>query len=153
MRARSNSDPLKSTATGRVRPSTLYFYCTAGDYADIVRDNAIWVSGGVPAPAADTTHGGFPVGAYASSTIPSVVRAGIAQFVAQWYGGFAIVLTHYVAFRIDDGWQPEGHNLMTPGTAAQFGWHWVNPHHNRNMTRSGASRQAVAVHITDHGLF
>jgi hypothetical protein len=116
-----------------------------------VRDLAVWVSGGVPAPAAGAAHGVFPVGAYASSSAARVVRHALQAFTDQWYGGFAIVLTHYIEFRYEAGWEPEGHNLA-PGTAAQFGWHWVNQNANTTMTRGGNQRQAVRIDIIDHGL-
>lgn len=181
-RDRANSDPLRDTTTGAVRPPVLYFYCDALNYDNIRAANAIWRSGGMPAiphvapgaaagggaaaaaAAAPAGHvGHFPAGAYASSSSPAVVRAGIGAFTQQWYGAHAPVLTHYVAFQNGPGWEPEGHNL-TPNLIAMFGWHWVNQNANVQMTRTFAAAHpplqhnsvqvaAVGITIVDHGQF
>lgn len=182
-RPRSNSmDSImpRSSSTAPARPLTLFFYCPLADYTDIMRDGAIWESQGIPAAipmpneararaaaaaaaglAAPPAHvGAFPVGAYAASSPPEVVKRAHQDFLQQWYGGWrpATPVDHYIEFEITNNWQLQGHNRMARANSAPFSWHWVNSNIDTTIQRGPVGpgnppRRAVRITMVRHGRF
>lgn len=157
-RERSNSAP-PALGHGTTRPTTLYFYCTESDYDAILLHNVIWKSGGASAPVAPG-RGQFPDGPYATSVAPDAVGANLEAFRLQFYGAYAINLTHYVAFRCEDDWFPRGVNAAAADSPAQFAWHWVGPAVDDWIIRAPLGqrildgsdiRKGVSIKILDHG--
>lgn len=155
----------RTLAHGSTRPTVLYFYCSQSDYEAILLHSALWISAGATA-VHGIAKGAFPPGPYATTVGPTALAENLPSFQRQFYGPtYRPNLTHYVAFRFQEGWAPQGHTIMGRGDPAEFAWHWVGPPSNDWIVRtplatpaggssinvSGAIISAVRIGIVEHG--